>query len=215
MAAFDNTILVSRNKIDFYFGGKVSTFIFAPAIVHDLEVLDADSFKSGLNSFLDENKITFGTCGILLSDNVCFVSDVIPKSQNQEDALSSFISTLPFENPVARILGDKIVGTNKDLYQIVADVIGAKGGRVKMISPVFLSKEMFGRKGLDEEMVKFVSENEDTYFKATFAYEATMPAPMMIEVKPQKRSKREFILIGVFAALLVGFVVWLLTRIIK
>ena len=211
MAAFDTIAFIGRDKIDFHFGGKILSFPFAPAFVKDLEVVDAEVFKTQLAAFLNKNGISFGTCAILLSEQVCFVSEVISKGLDLDDAQGDFLSTLPFENPVARVLGNKIVGTNKDLYQAIIDIVGQKGGRVKMISPIFLSKEMFGKKGLDSAMVDFVTKNEDSYFKATFAYEAPMPILTRPEVQPKKRSKREIILVIVFGVFLLGFLIWLLT----
>jgi hypothetical protein len=210
--AFDTTIFINRDKIDFGFSGKILSFPLLPAFYRDLEIIDGEVFKTQFGSFLDKNGITIGTCAILLSEQVCFISEAIPKEKNIEEALGSFTSTLPFESPASRVLGNKVIGTNKDLYQEIMEIIGQREGRVKMISPIFLSKEMMGRKGLDEEMVKYASENENTLVKATFEYEA----PILVNInanqeqQPQKRGKRELILIGAFAVLLIGFVIWFL-----
>lgn len=211
MAAFDTIMFVARDKIDFYFGGKILTFPFLPVFVKDLEIVDKDAFRTQLLTFAEKNEITFGTCAILLSDSVCFISEPISEKQNPEDALNPFLANLPFESPTARILGDRIVGTNRDLYQAILDVVGGKGGRIKMVSPSFLSEEIYGKKGLDEEMVNLVSKNESEYIKATFNYEAPLPVQKEPGTRLQKRSKREMVLIGVFGALLLVFIIWVLT----
>lgn len=212
--AFDTTIFVSRGKLDMGSGGKVFSFPFLPAFLRDMEIIDAEVFKTQLTAFLDKNGISLGTCAILLSEQVCFVSDAIPKDKNIEEVLTSFTSSLPFDNPASKVLGNKIIGTNKDLYQAVMEVVGQRGGRVKMISPVFLSKEMLGKKGLDDAMTKYVSENENELLKATFSYEAPIPVTINTnqEPQPQKRSKREYILIGSFGILLLGFILWFFLR---
>jgi hypothetical protein len=214
MAALDLIVFLDRGKIDFYSGGKTFSFPFSPAFVKDLEVIDNDAFKTQLSAFIAKNSIGFGSCAIFLSESVCFISDPITKEQNQEDQLSSFLSSLPFESPVARVLGDKIVGTNKNLYQAIIEIVGQKGGKVKMISPIFLSKEMLGKKGIDDEVVDFISKNEEALFKATFTYDAPMPVQIVEQknTQPKKSNKREIILIGVFAALLIGFIAWILIR---
>lgn len=213
MAAYDTVLFVSRDKIDISFGGNIFSLPLVPAVVKDIDVVDNEAFKTNLASFADKNQISLGTCAILLSESVCFISEKV-NTKNTEESLASFLSTLPFDNPVARILGDKIVGTNKALYQTILEVIAQKGGRVRMISPIFLSKEMSGKKTLDGEMVKYISENEDSYLKATFTYEAPIPVSTKVqtEVQPPKRSRRELILMGVFAALIVGLAIFLLVR---
>jgi hypothetical protein len=214
MASIDTIIFVLRDKLQFYSGGQILTFALAPAVVKDIEVLDREAFKTGMIAFLDKNSITLGTTVILLSETVCFISEPIPKRQKPEAVLAAFLSTLPFENPIARILGDKIVGTNKDFHQLINEVIGQRGGRVKMVSPSFLSKETFGKKELDTDIIRFVQNNEEALIKATFSYEAALPLPKVIPVEETKKTnKRTIILVSIFFGLLgVLIIFWVLTR---
>ena len=210
MAASDTLIFIAREIIQFYYGGQVLTFSPPAGVIKDLEVVDGDAFKAGLAVFMDENRIIPGDSGVLLSESVCFISEPVLKDQNSEKALADFLSALPFESPVARIFGDKIVGTNRDLYQAVNEVVGQKGGKIKMVSPSFLSRETFDKRQLDGDLVKFVLANEDEFAKATFDYEAALPIATGTQPQTKKGSKRTTILVAVFAVLLV-ILIWLLT----
>lgn len=219
MAAFTTITFVSRDRIDFYINGKISSFPLSP-LVRDLEIIDKLAFKSQLSAFLEKNGGNIGNFAILLSETICFISEPITDKQKIEEAFNNFQSTLPFDIPVAKILGDKIVGTNKDFYETVIEAMEQKGGKVVLVSPAFLSKEMIGKINLDGTMVKFVLSNEDEFIKASFAYDApvfinSIPVNQNESQNfPKKRTKRETILIGVFVGLLSIFLIWLLTRLL-
>lgn len=197
-------ILLSRDKVQFASGGKVFTFALTENLVKDLEIVNSDFFKNELTNYLKKNQILLSSAIILLSESVCFVSE--------EKDLESFIENLPFDNPAGRVMGDKLIGTNKDLYQNLCEVVGAIGAKIKMVSPIFIFKETTGVKELNDSLIRFILDNEEKYLSTTFTYSAPYIAskPLFITKNP-KMAKREKVLIGVFIALTVGFLIWLLT----
>lgn len=212
MATFDSILYVNRDKIDIYSGGKMVVFPFLPTFIKDLEIVDKELFKTQLFAFLDKNAITLGASLVLLSESVCFISEPITPKENPDEVLELFLMSLPFNNPTARILENKVIGTNKDLYEAINDVVAQKGVRIKTVSPAFLSKEMVGKKILDSEMIKFISSNENIFIKAAFSFESPLPAKFGEVGQGKKRSKREVVLIWTFVALLAIFAIWVLTR---
>lgn len=207
MAANDILIFLSREKIEFASGETVIKFDLKENLVKDLEFVDKNLFQTELTNFLKENEIVSSSAIILLAESVCFISE--------EKNLEIFLESLPFENAYAREFEGKLIGTNKDLYQGLCDVVGNIGIKVKMVSPGFLFKETAGKKTLDKDMIRFVHFNEINFLNLTFAYDAPIiPSKPIFVAKNEKLATREKILIGVFTTLLVGFIIWLLTSLL-
>lgn len=197
-------IFLARDKVQFASGGKIFTFTLPENLVKDLEIVDTDFFKNELTNYLKKKQIILSSAIVLLSESVCFVSE--------EKDLENFIENLPFDNPAGRVVGDKLIGTNKDLYQDLCEVIGTFGAKIKTVSPIFIFKETIGVKELNDSLIKFILDNEEKFLASTFVYTAPFiaPKPLFITKNPVM-AKREKVLIGIFTILLVGFLIWVLT----
>ena len=196
-------ILIDREKIQFNSGGKIITFPISATLMKDLEIVDKNLFLGELGKFVQKEGVTFGSTLILLTEAVCFIDEGNP--------LQDFISTLPFENPTAISLGGKSIGTNKDLYEAVVELVGKYGGDVKSVAPIFISKETFGARNLDEGVAKFVLSNEEAFLKSYFSFSA--PALLTSPVQPKAKVTPLSLKLGiVFAVLAIILVVLLVLR---
>lgn len=210
--SFDALVFVDRIKVQFLSSGKIFDFALNEKIVKDLEVVNKEEYVRQLNVFLNQYKITPQTAGIFLSENVCFISPVLKNGQVTDETLKTFEETMPFENPVARIYRNEIIGTNKELYEILIQVLAGRGVKVKTVAPIFLLKETIGLKALNSSVAKIIFNNENLFSNAALDYPMPIPSEnTQVQRKEGKLKKRELILIAVFAALFVGLVFYLLT----
>lgn len=211
MALNGTLILIDRSSLHFFSGGVASILNFPNTVIRDLEIIDKETYRKLIGEFLSANQISVGEVAILLAESVCFVSEVVAKNKNSEKILNEFILNMPFEDPIARFIENKIVGVDKGVYDTLVTLIGSMGGKIKMVTPIFLSKEMFGIKTLDENVANFFKANEELFVSSTFAYEAVLPTKSGNPQKPQKVNKRVIILISVFVVLIL-ILIWLLTQ---
>ncbi|KKR39596.1 hypothetical protein A2210_03330 [Candidatus Woesebacteria bacterium RIFOXYA1_FULL_40_18] len=196
-------VLIDRERIQFSTGGKILTFALSPLLIKDLEIVDKKVFLNEVGSFAQKNQIVFGETLILLSESVCFI--------DEGGSLQSFTSTLPFENPAVASLGGKSVGTNRDLYEVIVELVGSYGGEVKSVAPIFLSKETFGVKNLDESTIKFIRENENIFTKGYFDFNIPAPQVSPARTKP-KTTPLTIWLVGTFIVLIIIFTALLIIR---
>lgn len=198
----DNLILIDRDKIQIVSGGNILSLGLAQTMVRDLEVVNKELLMNEISGFLQKNEIVMGKTLVLLSESVCFISE-------KANFIQDFTATLPFENPAAIEFDGKYVGTNRDLYDIVISAIGKKGAMIKGVSPLFLAKEMLGKRDLTPDVIDLVNANEAAYTKGSFNFNIPPSPPAVIETKA-KNNKVTLILVSVFAVLLVILLVMVL-----
>jgi hypothetical protein len=202
--AVNTLILINRDRMQFATGGRIFEFPLLPTLIKDLEIVDRNLLLSQIEPFIQKNQITFGSSVVLLSEAVCFVDEA-------GGSLQDFASALPFENPSVISLGGKSIGTNKDLYEFIVELVAKYGGEVKAVAPIFLAKETFGVKSLEEGTVRFILGNEEVFTKGYFSF--NIPPPMLSAAIPKQKVTPLSIRLGiVFAVLVIAMIVLLVFR---
>ncbi len=207
----DNLILIDRDKIQIADGGKILTMAIPQTMVKDLEIVSKDLLVKEITSFLQKNQVNLGRTLILLSESVCFISEKSEGVLGKGNLLQDFVSTLPFENPAAIEISGRFVGTNRDLYDTIIDVLDNFGAVIKGVSPFFLAKELMGKRELTEEAVKLISDNEMSFTKVYFGFNAPVHLPTAAQPK-QKVTPLSIRLGIVFGVLVVVLIVLLIFR---
>lgn len=200
--AIDTLFLIGRQKVQIATNGKIFIFDVPITAVRDLEIVDRNVLINEINNLAKKSSIIFGQVLILLSEEICFIS-----TENEQ----GFLSSLPFENPVSITLNNRLIATNKDLYEGYSSAISKTSGEVKGVAPIFIAKELTGKNELNGQTIKFISSNEPLFLKNSFSFEK----PSLIRQtaqKNKKENKQTLILIGIFAILLVILVAMLLLR---
>lgn len=132
-----------RFSIDIYSdGSKIGTINLPDNIINHLELHNAYEFTKLIQNALEALKIKNTTAVILLSGQVTYFQQIkAQKSQDAENALKSFINTIPFEpNKLSAIYYGTppqyiVVVANKDLYEPILKVFDQNNISIKYIIP--------------------------------------------------------------------------------
>lgn len=212
---------------------NITKFNFTPDLVVNLDVVNKEQFASLISTFIQVNKIVGSSLAVILSDNVIYIRDLvnpqkpIPEQslktdsdgdKEHKDEVQNFLENVPFEEVLAKVIKtgnvDRIVAVNKDLAMTIINAFVDKGSSIEAITPSFI----FGQNanftaGLTLDNVKIILEDVETLKSGNLLtnQERIVPSQNLesglknlptSEVKKPK-NLRQYILIGVFAVLLI------------
>ncbi len=214
----------------------IPRFNFTPDLVANLDVISKTQFSSLIATFIQINKIVPSSLAVILSDNVIYVKDLPDsseksivgdlhsnlaiKEEEHGDEIQNFLENIPFEEVLAKVIKtdsiNRIVAVNKDLVMTVVDAFASKGSGIESVTPGFMyGKNINFTEGLTKDNVRTVLNNLETLRVGNLLVDQqkivspqvaeSEKSPELAVKKPQ--SLRQYILIGIFATLLVIFVV--------
>lgn len=135
---------------------NVWQFPFERNAVSDMEVIDKDSLINSIWSLIQSNKIIPGNIIIILSDSVVFQKKLTPFQKSaehqdkafqeiytsremQEQEIQKFIENVPFEEVLAKVIGDtRIVATSKELLETIVWPFKKLGCFLDAVVPSFI-----------------------------------------------------------------------------
>lgn len=205
---------------------NIPKFNFTPDLVSNLDVIDKEQFTSLIATFIQVNKIAPSSLAVILSDSVIYIKDLVSPAQkpisNQalehKDEIQNFLENIPFEEVLAKVIKagniNRIVAVNKDLVMAISDAFTNKGSVMEAITPSF----MYGQNanftlGLTLDSVRIILGSVETLRSGnllTDQEEITPSQNLESELKnppandvEKPRNLRQYMLVGIFVALLV------------
>lgn len=135
-------IYVERSRLSYYpqEGKEIFHLPFKLDFFTDLEVTNKEEFIKKIKEFIDKSKFVIADVLIILSESVLFEKKLSIKPQDSLDRDKQiFLDNLPFDNITMRpYISEKairLVGVNKDLYQVIKEGFIEKGFIVRGIIP--------------------------------------------------------------------------------
>ncbi|MDP2637951.1 MAG: hypothetical protein Q8P26_02740 [Candidatus Levybacteria bacterium] len=215
----------------------IPRFNFTPDIVADLDVVDKDKFSSLIETFIQINKIISSGIVVILSDTIIYTKDIakaspISSSSNKQlsvlaedekkaQEVQRFLANVPFEEIMAKVVSvgglDRVVAVNKILIMTIVDVFVKKGSIIEAIIPSFIyGSGVDFTQGLNQNNIQLaLGEAEITKTGNLLTNQQEVVAAHVSETerkevsgeekKPQ--NLRQYILVGVFAVLVIILVV--------
>lgn len=212
---------VDRGKLQFFSGGSVATFKFDQAVVRDIEVVNKDTFRKQLVTFVVSQKISSSHFVIIFSENICFSLDINLKLTEEEkrSVITNFKNSVPFEHVDAKVFslstGERLVCVNKDLYEAIIQALDLRGFTCLDVYPDYVIGNLGAKSGLTAENAKVMAENASREGSRGFF------GNMVIEPEPQTlmekesfwtKNKRMIILVSIFGLLVLVLLIFVLTR---
>lgn len=220
-------LYLKRNGFELYQQSLSATILFAfePSVVKDLDIINKEQLILQVADFITKNNLPQASLVILLSHTVIFEKDigkneaaVEPEKQKEEEthAIQTFLDAVPFENISSKTYtlenGVKAIATNADLYRTIAGVFENAGSTIETVIPSFVvGDESTTASGLTNDMINAAFENIAYLKQETLLLHEPESIPTAknekIVLSFQPKQKREYVLIGVFVALLGIFAV--------
>ena len=125
-------LLVSKSSLELYSETLKKSYRidFLPQSVYDLEVINEASLGQQITTTIETNKLLQGNILIILTSSVLFQKD-FPLNQDKK-IKEDFLDNIPFENtcfislPIQKT-SERILATNKDLYESIKNTFTKKG----------------------------------------------------------------------------------------
>lgn len=209
---------------------NIPKFNFTPDVVVNLDVVNKEQFTNLLATFIQINKIVPSSLAVILSDTVIYEKDLsippptvvnpalpkpaLPEQSVPEENIQNFLDNVPFEDVLAKVIKsentNRVVAVNKDLVETIVSVFVSRGSIIEAVVPSFLYGQSANfTQGLTQENIRIILERAEIIKIGnllTDQQKVSPPPGLEIEVKSKEKkpkSIRQFILIGVFAALLI------------
>jgi len=229
-------IFLDRNGFIIYQDtlSNVWQFPFSPDLVQNLDVINKEQLVNLIGSFVQTNKVIPSSLIIILSDSVIFQKDLISLEKNpeskqengesqadfgnkeqQEKEIKNFLDNVPFEEILAKVINNtRIVAANKDLLEAVVYPFKKMGCIVDAIVPGFIYQQYSDFSlGLSQDVARIVLQQTDllklsnmlTGQQAVETQQDSNDQPPS-ETKEKPNNFRPYILIAIFAFLLIIFV---------
>ena len=199
---------LNKSGFDLHILGSQQPFRhpFTTDIISYLEVLDESKLETDIKLFVEQNKIPSSFLVMVLSQDVLFENEFVETTPEQmKETELQFIDTVPFENIYSKIwkVGNKprLVAVNADLFSTLKIAFEKVGISMEIAIPYFVT----GVNAISVELTNMlfkkyeVLKNESIVEShLNFENEQVKPESLV----PVKRSKREFVLIGIFILLM-------------
>lgn len=173
-------------------------------IVSDLEVINKKSLDTVIHAFITTYKIAPKNVMILLSTSVTFDKNFPQTTLEREKNIDEFLELVPFENYIAKqakFPGTiRVVAANKELCETVKNSFVGLGFVVAGAYPLSLSLELFPQLQTNLDLGFIINKSQEL---RGFNMMPDSDAPGNSPKKEKKDSKHLFVLVGIFAILIV------------
>ena len=221
-------IYIQRYKFQVYSPALqgVLEFVYVPELVKDMEVVNKDLFVNIVKIFIENNKIPVCNLIIVLSDNACFIKDFVGEDQEKlKVSAQMFADHTPFENVSSKTFsisnGIRVFATNKELYETIQEAFEGAKFTVEAVIPGFLMGEgvntisditpptanlMVQKLNAVRQYSLLRPDMEFVKAEEKIAEANEEKSNFTISSGPSDK-KRLFLLVGVFAVLIIALVV--------
>ena len=214
----DTLFYLERGKLSAYVSdsSSPSVFEFANNLVANQEILDKEQFSKALNQFLVVKNLTKTEALLVLGEDVIFTKDFKKGEEIGTQALSSFLSEVPFSSEKILYkkieMGDSVslVATNKEIFELLQDLLAKEGGKISAVIPaiclVDTSKigqhiqEILGSKQLVEKANMLEKESN----KINLTVEQVLEDSQVPEIKKEDRKKFNLAFPIIIAVVVIG-----------
>ncbi len=213
-------LYVDRSTLSYYVKGNQKPFVLelAQDVVKDMEIISPEKFVNALAYWMDSSKIPACDLVVVVSENVYFEHAVqsLVNSDEDEKEIAMYLDTVPFEQPISRILTDgaskRIVVLGKDYYDLLLEFLEKRYFRVMALFPASL----LNVKSPEEIKVDHLIKNLDDYKRFNFLsdFERKFVSQSFISKNTPKDTKNLKIMAGLFGVLLIVLAVVLYLNVI-
>lgn len=214
----DTLFFLERGKLSAYASdsSNPSVFEFANNLVANQEILDKEQFSKALSQFLVVKNLTKSEAILVLGEDVIFTKDFKKGEEIDTQALSSFLSEVPFSSEKILYkkieMGDSVslVATNKEIFELLQDLLAKDGGKISAVIPsvclVDTSKigqhiqEILGSKQLVEKANMLEKESN----KINLTVEQVLEDSQVPEVKKEDGKKFNLAFPIIIAVVVIG-----------
>lgn len=181
-------------------------FDFTPDMVSDLEVTSKKKLDSAIQAFIGNYKIVPKSIIIILSQSVTFEKDFAQGTVQMDVNIQEFLDLVPFQDYISKqskLPGKiKVVAANRELCEAVKASFNDLGFAVNGIIPLSLCLEVMPQLQTNLDLGLILD-------KSTEIRDFNLTSNLAMELESlknvKKDNKRLFMLIGVFAFLMLIF----------
>ncbi|MBU0650035.1 hypothetical protein KJ605_00880 [Patescibacteria group bacterium] len=202
-------LYVDRSTLSYYVKGNQKPFVLelAPDVVKDMEIVNPEKFLSALAYWMDNNKLSACDLIIVVSEHVYFEHAVqsLANSDEDEKEIELFLGTVPFEQPISRVISDgtskRVVVLGRDYYDLLLEFLEKRYFRVLALFPASL----LGIKSPAETKTEELIRNLEDYKKFNFLsdFERKFVSQSFFAKNAPSNTKNLKIMIGFLVTLLI------------
>lgn len=202
-------LFVDRNALFYHAKGNQPPVVLelTSDIVKDMEIVSPEKFVNALAYWMDNNKISECDLIVVVSENVYFEHAVQTLVNNDQDEkeMELFLGTVPFEQPVTRVIQDgaskRAIVLNRDYYDLLLEFLEKRYFRVLALFPA----SMLGIKTFEEVKVDQLIKNLEDYRKYNFLgdFERRFVPQSFIAKNTPKDTRTLKIMLGIFGVLVI------------
>ncbi len=165
-------LFVDRNSILYYTKSSQPPVILelTQDVVKDMEIVSPEKFVNALAYWMDSNKIADCDLVIVISESMYFEHAVqsLVDSDEDEKEVELFLGTVPFEQPISRIIQDgaskRAVVLSRDYYDLLLEFLEKRYFRVLALLP----GSLINIKSPDDLKIDHLVKELDEYRKYNF-----------------------------------------------
>lgn len=201
-------LFVDRNTLSYFTKSNQPPTILelTQDVVKDMEIVSPEKFINALAYWMDNNKIMECDLVVVVSENVYFehAAQSLASSDEDEKEIELFLGTVPFEQPVSRIIQDgaskRAVVLSRDYYDLLLEFLEKRYFRVLALFPASL----LNIKSPEELKVDQLIKNLDDYRKYNFLsdFERRFVPQSFIAKNTPRDTKNLKIMLGLFGILM-------------
>lgn len=209
-------LFVGRADI-YYYGGNIHaplSFQLPHTIYQDMEIIDIEQFTQFVNTFIQKNKIQSCSMIIFFSSKTCFIKDFQTNLSPQEEEVQKnvFIENIPFDKVVSRLYklkkdANTLVAVNSELILTLKDIFTKLNFIIEGLIPSFV---LFGdqEREFNIDTAQHIVKHFSSLPKMGFSLIKQESIALKEEQeefnfeKPQETKTRLYVMVGLFAMLM-------------
>lgn len=215
-------VFVDRKGL-YYFGGDAKTalsFQFPPTSVQDMEIINEDELTKAIDNFIKANKLKSADILYCFSSQTYFEKGVPEKTSSEDIEIlqSEFADNVPFNRVLSKSFTQgkvtTIIALNKDFAYTIKNVFESLGFKTDAIVPTFA---LFGQQAvafsgqIGAQLMKHFNSLQQVSFPIQDDESKNVDRDEKEFTSPKKQSnKRLYVLVGVFAVLIVTLIAFYL-----
>jgi hypothetical protein len=217
----NEVLFLVRDRLYLYDGSAVLTLEFPANIVHDIDVKDRDGLFNLVTTFIQNNKLLPAQLFFVLSESVCFSKDftvATPADAAKVEAeTKEFLDTIPFSSVVSKSYKTantlRVVGSNQDLIDTIFNAFEEKGFGVSALVPGNIFPDIGVISDLTPASAASILSKKDLAVAASMVGERMVKEQQLATSQTAvPKNKMLPYLIGVFAVLIITFIILMVIR---
>ena len=165
-------VYLKRSGFDFYSSSLAGTlsFDFPATMVQDLEILNGDEFHAAIHTFVETNKISPETQGVIVLSSPVYFEKELPAdltTEKQSTTIEEFVNNAPFNDPKWKLFSadkaQKIIVANGDMLDAIRIAFAKESIKMLFAVPAFtISPDLESMGGLTVDTGKTIGKKIDS-----------------------------------------------------